>query len=223
MPHKPVLVLASNSPRRSSLLGLGGWMFYVRPVQIDESPRANETPREYVLRLAESKARACAQTARPGEIILGADTTVTLGETILGKPADLAEAFAMLKQLRGKTHQVYTAIAILDTKTNTMVTDVCLTNVPMRNYSDEEIRLYVMSGDPLDKAGAYAIQNESFKPVPELTGCLASVIGLPLCHLSRSLKKLDISSRVNIAAQCQSELKYTCPISARVLAGEEIG
>lgn len=198
-------------------------MFHVRPANVDETPHPAETPRQYVLRLAESKARACAQHARPNEIIVGADTAVVLDGILLGKPADLTEATKMLKQLRGRIHQVYTAIAILEPSSDTLITEVCITNVPMRNYTDDEIHAYVMSGDPLDKAGGYAIQNKSFNPAPEIQGCLASVIGLPLCHLSRALKQLDITPRMDIAAQCQTTLNYACPISARVLSGEEIG
>lgn len=198
-------------------------MFHVRPAHIDETPHPGETPRQYVLRLAESKARACCAQARPNEIIVAADTTVVLDGTILGKPADLIEATRMLQQLRGRTHQVYTALAILDTHTDTLITEVCVTDVPMRDYTDDEIRAYVMTGDPLDKAGGYAIQNKSFNPAPEIQGCLASVIGLPLCHLSRALKRLEITPRTDIAAECQATLHYACPISARVLTGEDIG
>jgi MAF protein len=198
-------------------------MFHVRPADVDESQRPGEAPRDYVLRLAEKKAKACAASARPGEVVVAADTAVVLDGEILGKPASLAEAVEMLRRLRGRSHQVCTAIAVLENETGALLTDLCVTEVNMRAYTEEEIQTYVLSGDPLDKAGAYAIQHDGFRPVENMQGCYASVMGLPLCHLSRTLAKLDISSRTPLAIQCQSALKYNCPIFARVLTGEDIG
>jgi septum formation protein len=220
---KPLLVLASTSPRRRELLALGGWMFHTRPADVDESRRPGEAPGPYVLRLAESKARTCAASAHKDLILLAADTAVSDGETILGKPQDMAEAVAMLRRLRGRTHQVYTGIAVMGMSNGSLITDLCVTDVPMRAYSDEEIEAYVATGDPLDKAGAYAIQNPRFHPVEALSGCFASVMGLPLCHLTRTLRQIDINPRTDISAECQSSLKYTCPISTAVLRGEQIG
>jgi septum formation protein len=218
-----VLVLASNSPRRHELLSLGGWKFHVRPADVDESLLPGETPRGYVLRLAESKARACAMDARAGETIIAADTTVTLDGDILGKPRDTAEAVVMLRQLRGRRHVVCTGYAVQDLDSHTLVTGLCSTDVPMRSYTEAEIHAYALSGDPLDKAGAYAIQHAGFHPVESLSGCYASVMGLPLCHLARSLRSVNISPKRDIPAACQSALQYRCPISSRVLQGEEIG
>ncbi len=218
-----MLVLASNSPRRRELLRLGGWKFDTRPAEVDESLRPGETPDMYVLRLARSKAQMCAETALQDEIILAADTTVADGESILGKPKDPAEAMAMLRSLRGHNHQVQTGIAVLRQSDGTLVTDLCITEVPMRAYRDEEIDAYVASGDPLDKAGAYAIQNAEFHPVERFGGCYASVMGLPLCHLSRSMRKLGIAPTTDIAAECQSALRYACPIFPAVLRGEMVG
>jgi septum formation protein len=219
----PVLVLASNSPRRRELLKLGGWKFDARPAEVDESQRPGEAPGTYVLRLAGSKAHACAKTVLEDEIILAADTTVVDGQAILGKPKDAAEAAEMLRALRGHSHQVYTGLAVLNPVDGNMITDLCVTEVPMRAYGDEEIQAYVASGDPLDKAGAYAIQNTGFHPVEGLCGCYASVMGLPLCHLARSLHKLGILPTTNIAAECQSALEYACPISPAVLRGDMVG
>jgi len=222
-------VLASNSPRRRELLRLGGWKFRTRPAHVDESQQPGEAPGVYVLRLAESKARACARSAQPEEIILAADTAVIHGSAILGKPKDTAEAVQMLKDLRGRTHQVYTGLAMLWQLDGSMVTDLCITDVPMRAYRNDEIEAYVASGDPLDKSGAYAIQNASFHPVESMRGCYASVMGLPLCHLIRSLHKLDLATGTyiapgsDIAAACQSALGYACPISRAVLGGEMVG
>jgi septum formation protein len=221
--NKPLLVLASNSPRRRELLRLGGWTFHTRPADVDESQHPGEAPAEYVLRLAESKVRACARSAHAGEILLAADTTVVDHQAVLGKPEGAAEAAQMLRNLRGHTHQVLTGLAVLRLNDGTLVTDLCVTDVPMRDYGDDEIEAYVLSGDPLDKAGAYAIQNPAFHPVEGLRGCYASVMGLPLCHLTRSLRKLGTVPGTDIAAECQSALGYACPISTAVLGGEMVG
>jgi septum formation protein len=160
------LILASNSPRRRQLLALAGWDFIVSVADVDESPLPNESPADYVIRLAETKARAI--TADADQIILAADTTVVDGSDILGKPRDDAEAIAMLTRLRGRTHQVYTGIALLRVSDGLLLKDLCVTDVPMREYSDEEMRVYVATGDPLDKAGAYAIQHPGFSPVESM-------------------------------------------------------
>jgi MAF protein len=219
----PVLILASNSPRRRELLSLAGWTFSVRPASVDESPRLGEKPGEYVLRLAEAKARACAAGAPAGRIVLAADTTVALDDDLLGKPSDAAEAAEMLRRLRGRAHRVYTGLAALTAPDGEPVTDLCVTEVPMRSYTGAEIDAYVASGDPLDKAGAYAIQHPGFHPVEALAGCYASVMGLPLCHLVRTLARLGIAPSVNVAGRCQSALDYHCPVTAAVLRGEPVG
>jgi MAF protein len=198
-------------------------MFSVSVSNVDESQRTGEPPADYVLRLAEAKARAAVASARPEHIIIGADTAVVDGSRILGKPKDVMEATAMLKLLRGHAHQVYTALAILRMHDGRLLTELCVTNVPMRNYSDEEIDAYVLSGDPLDKAGAYAIQNSRFHPVQAMKGCYASVMGLPLCHLLRVLRKMDVQPDADIPAACQSLLQYPCPVSSAILRGEQIG
>jgi septum formation protein len=221
--NDPVLVLASNSPRRRELLKLGGWTFEARAADVDESQQPGETPEAYVLRLAKSKAHVCAKTSQEHAIILAADTTVVDGQDILGKPKDPAEAVAMLQRLRGHSHQVLTGLALLGRRDGKPVTDLCCTQVPMRDYGDDEIKRYVASGDPLDKAGAYAIQNPAFHPVESLEGCYASVMGLPLCHLTRSLRSLGLAPHTDIAAECQSALGYACPIFPAVLRGEMVG
>lgn len=229
---RPSLVLASNSPRRRELLALVGWKFSIHPAEVDESQLSGETPSDYVLRLAERKARACVVSSKnsgameAGEdlIILAADTAVVVErKAILGKPKDAGEAFEMLRQLRGRTHQVHTAIAVVRLSDGNLGRDLCVTNVPMRSYGDEEIDTYVASGDPLDKAGAYAIQNSGFHPVETMSGCYASVMGLPLCHLTRTLRQIEIKPRMDISAECQACLSYKCPITASVLRGEQVG
>jgi len=216
-------LLASNSPRRRQLISLGGWMFTVMVSNADETQRASESPADYVLRLAEAKARAVAEQAHPEHIVIGSDTSVVDGSDILGKPADVVEAEQMLKRLRGHTHQVYTGIAALRVRDGKLVTDLCVTDVPMRNYSDEEIEAYIQTGDPLDKAGAYAIQHPRFQPVEKLSGCFASVMGLPLCHLVRTLRQLDLPPAADVPTSCQTYLDYQCPVSRAILRGENVG
>ena len=229
--REPYLVLASNSPRRRELLALGGWIVNTLPAEVDESQHPGETPGAYVLRLAESKARTCvvsqknkgAISAHENVIVLAADTAVVEGKTVLGKPKDMAEAVEMLRRLRSHTHQVYTGITVMRMPEGNLGTDLCVTDVPMRAYSNEEIDTYVATGDPLDKAGAYAIQHSRFHPVERMSGCYASVMGLPLCHLTRTLRQFDIAPKTDISAECQSSLKYACQISAAVLRGEQVG
>ena len=217
------MLLASNSPRRRQLIALGKWNVSLSVSDVDEGQSAGESPSEYVLRLAEAKARAAIPNAGPEQVIIGADTAVIHGGRILGKPGDSAEAIEMLKELRGHTHQVYTALAILQKHDERLIADLCVTDVPMRNYTDEEIDAYVLSGDPLDKAGAYGIQHPSFHPVESMSGCYASVMGLPMCHLLRALRQLGITSVADVPAACQTLLQYACPVSRAILHGEQVG
>ena len=209
------LILASNSPRRKQLLALTGLNFIVSVADVDESQHENESPADYVLRLAEKKARAI--NADADSVILASDTTVVDGSNILGKPKDDAEAVQMLTQLRGRTHQVYTGAALLRVSDNLLLTELGVTDVPMRNYSNEEIRAYVATGDPLDKAGSYAIQHPEFSPVASMAGCYASVMGLPLCHVTRMLRKMDIQPNTDVPLQCQKLLEYDCPVYESIL------
>lgn len=217
---KSLLVLASNSPRRRQLLSLTGWQFTVSAANVDESQLANESPADYVLRLAETKARAMASGADAHQIILAADTTVVDGKDILGKPSDSAEAVAMLKRLRGHAHQVYTGIALFRPGDGLLFKDLCVTDVPMRDYSDQEIDTYVQTGDPLDKAGAYAIQHPEFHPVTTMDGCFASVMGLPVCHVIRLMRMMDIQPVSDFFLSCETLLEYQCPVSTAILSGE---
>ena len=219
----PPLLLASNSPRRRQLLALGGWAFAVDVSNSDESLRAGEAPDAYVRRLAEAKARAVTGRAGPDQIIIGADTSVVIDSEILGKPADTQEAGAMLRRLRGRTHRVYTGIAALRIADGNLLTAVCVTDVPMRSYTEDEIEAYIRTGDPLDKAGAYGIQNPDFQPVAHMEGCYASVMGLPLCHLTVLLGRLGIHARSDVPGECQSALHYKCPIFRSILDEEKKG
>ena len=217
MNQPALLVLASNSPRRRELLALGGWQFERDVADINEDVRPGEEPAAYVERLAREKASTILPRRQPGQVIIGSDTTVVLDGEILGKPADAAEARAMLTRLRGREHQVYTGIAILRVSDQTLLSDVCLTQVPMRNYTDTEMDAYIASGDPLDKAGAYGIQNPQFQPVINMQGCYASVMGLPLCHLTVLLRQFEIHPQAEIAQNCQASLRYNCPITRSIL------
>ena len=220
MANEIILLLASNSPRRKQLLALGNWKFNIVVSDVDESQLAGETPKEYVLRLAQAKALAVAKKADPDNIIIGSDTAVINGDEILGKPKDEEDAERMLKQLRGHTHQVYTGVAVHRIRDGKMLTEVCITDVPMRAYSDDEIKAYVQTGDPLDKAGAYAIQHPDFQPVESMSGCYASVMGLPMCHVVRTLQKLNVHSLADVPMACQTLLNYQCPVSDAILHGE---
>jgi len=217
--EKPTLILASNSPRRRQLLALAGWTFNVSAADVDESQLPNESPADYVLRLAEKKARAVKADA--DQIILAADTAVVDGPDILGKPKDNADAVAMLTRLRGHTHQVYSGIALLRLSDGLMLKDLCITDVPMRDYTDDEIHAYVATGDPLDKAGAYAIQHPQFSPVARMDGCYASVMGLPMCHVILQLRKMNIQRNTDFFAGCETLLEYQCPVSDLILKGKE--
>ena len=223
MNEGPVILLASNSPRRRELIAFGNWTFRASAPDVDENQRTGESPANYVLRLAEAKARASLANAGQTLVIVAADTAVVFDGTIHGKPRDAADAVHMLKRLRAHTHQVYTGLAALKTSTRQLLTDLCVTDVPMRNYTDAAIETYVQTGDPLDKAGAYAIQHLQFKPVESMSGCYASVMGLPMCHLVRLLARMDISPNANVPANCQTTYHYSCPVSSAILRGEQVG
>jgi MAF protein len=218
---KGPLILASNSPRRRSLLALGGWRFQVQAADVDESILEGESAVGYVLRLAQSKAAAVAKNFNQREVVLASDTTVVDGGEILGKPDGPDQAATMLRQLRAHTHQVHTAITLYCVSDGAQYSEVCTTDVPMRAYSDAEIAAYVASGDPLDKAGAYAIQNRDFRPVENLSGCFASVMGLPLCHVTRLLRQVGMPPPTgDVAAACQADLAYACDVYTLYLGSD---
>ena len=214
--------LASNSPRRHEMISWLGWSFRAAASNIDEAALPQEKPLEHVKRLALTKAQAEIKAAQSGDFILAADTIVVRDDDILGKPADAQQAIEILKSLRGRQHQVVTAITVRQVD-GSLLRDICVTNVTMRDYSDAEIEAYVASGDPMDKAGAYAIQSPGFHPAVDFCGCFASVMGLPLCHLERTLRKFPAYQKTDMATICQKNLKYKCPITERVMSGVNIG
>jgi predicted house-cleaning NTP pyrophosphatase (Maf/HAM1 superfamily) len=124
----------------------------------------------------------------------------------------------MLRRLRGRAHQVYTALSLLDTASGQIETEVATTNVPMRRYSDAEIDAYIATGDPFDKAGGYAIQHRGFQPVAQLSGCFSNVVGLPLCHLLRALRQFDVVPVPDVPLACQQHHAYDCDVTDDILA-----
>ena len=212
------IVLASGSPRRRELLALGGWEYTVMPADVDESPLVGEAPQDYVLRIATDKAKTISAQVGESVLVIAADTTVVDDGEILGKPTDRADAQAMLKRLRGGMHQVYTGLAVA--WNNELHTELANTDVPMRDFSDAEMLAYIETGDPFDKAGAYAIQHAGFHPVEDMQTCYANVVGLPLCHLTRLLVKIGVEPKNNVPIACQAHLAYDCPVHEQVLKGK---
>jgi septum formation protein len=182
----PEIILASQSPRRLTLLTDLGLPITVMPSAVDETSLHGEQPDALAQRLALDKARAIALNS-PGTLVIAADTLVVLDGKVLGKPRTAEDAMSMLMRLRNRRHTVYTGLVLLHPDGEQECIQLATTAVLMRNYSELEMRAYVNSGDPLDKAGAYAIQSETFYPVQRLDGCYANVVGLPLCHLYRAM------------------------------------
>ncbi len=195
------IILASTSPRRSGLLRQIGMPFEVTPPDVDESQYSFEAdPAGTAERLALAKARSAAD--RPDVrgrncLVLGADTVVLFEGRILGKPEDAADACAMLRKLTGRSHRVLTGFALLDAGTNRSVTGHEWTTVCMRDCTDEEIRAYVDTGEPLDKAGSYGAHALGAGLITRIEGCFYNVIGLPLARLLVTLKDFDGSAPVD--------------------------
>ena len=182
------IILASTSPRRRELLSKMGLAYTLRPCPTDEGVEA--PPREAVAILAERKARAAAQGLDQG-LVLGADTLVSLDGKALGKPRDAREAAEMLAALSGRAHQVFTGVCLLDAATGRCQLAVEDTNVRFRALSGAEIAAYVQTGEPMDKAGAYAIQGGAGKFVEALEGSFENVMGLPIQRLREMLSKME--------------------------------
>lgn len=184
------LILASASPRRRELLAGLGLRFTVRAAEIDETPRPDEAPDVYVLRLAREKARTA---ARPGELVLAADTSVVIEGEILGKPRDDADAARMLRLLSGREHEVLTGVAVVETAGSgegRVASGVDRTAVRMAPLTAEEIAWYVATGEPRDKAGAYAIQGLGSLWIDAVSGNYSNVVGLPIPRVCRLFAEL---------------------------------
>ncbi len=181
-----MIVLASRSPRRAELLQSAGFHFVVRPADIDETPRRGERAADYAVRLAEEKNLAV--EARPGEIVLAADTVVVLGSEIMGKPADADDARRMLAALSGRKHEVITGISLR--AGNRMLSDSAFTAVWFAPMTRAEIDGYVASGEPMDKAGGYGIQGIASRFIERIEGSYTNVVGLPVALVYRRLAEL---------------------------------
>jgi len=182
----PKLILASGSPRRAEILTSVGWEFTKHVADIDESERVGESPVDYVLRLAREKAAAVAVNY-PNEIVLGADTTVVIDDQILAKPVDLDDARRMLSLLAGNWHEVLTGIAVV--QNGETRSDIQSTRVKFAPMSDAEINFLAERGDPLDKAGAYAVQAQAALFIEGLEGDYWNVVGLPISLVYKLMQK----------------------------------
>jgi septum formation protein len=216
------LLLASVSPRRSELMAMGGWQFDVLSAGIDEDILPAEKAHSYVVRMAESKARAVAKLAPHHSLVIGADTTVVSPDgEILAKPQNETEALEMLHCLRGLVHQVLTGVVVMQAGNVIIDQDVCVTNVQMRSYTEVEMQDYIASGDPFDKAGGYAIQDEKFDPVKAIDGCFANVVGLPVCSLARLLQKHGVEPTYQLPANNDPSQFNNCPICQQLTRGRK--
>jgi MAF protein len=192
-----------------------GLEFTALATDIDETPRPNEAPDALAVRLAEAKAQAAARAVdRRSSLILASDTVVALDDELLGKPVDGDDARRMLQRLRGRTHVVHTAVSALAHPDGAMGTRLNTSLITMRAYSDAEIDAYIATGDPMDKAGAYAIQHPDFAPVAALDGCFAGVMGFPLGDVCELLAIWGIDVQAAIATVCRRHGSQTCCYAA---------
>jgi nucleoside triphosphate pyrophosphatase len=182
------LILASSSPRRQELLRNAGFEFEVRSSSIREEPRPGETPEAFVRRMAAEKALEVAARSPAATLVLGADTVVVMDREILGKPRNPEEAARMLRQLSGRSHQVLTGVCLVKAPDSIEARGESDTRVWFRPLEDAEIRDYVASGEPLDKAGAYGIQGRASRFVTRIEGCYFNVVGLPVALVDQMLR-----------------------------------
>jgi septum formation protein len=197
-----MLVLASASPRRQELLRNAGISFVVEPAHVDETPLPGELPAECAKRLAREKAVAVSRK-RPHDVVLGADTIVVIDGAILGKPVNADDAARMLRLLSGRVHQVFTGVCVVrpnvsaqarkraKTSSDQLKTASETTRVTMTFLSDDEIQAYVATGEPMDKAGAYAIQGMASRWIPRIEGDYSNVVGLPVSLVYRMLREAN--------------------------------
>jgi septum formation protein len=197
------VLLASASPRRRELMARLGLPYRSAAADVDETPAPGETARALALRLARSKALALA-AGRPGALVVAADTVVSRGRTLFGKPDDGEEARRMLRALAGRLHRVTTGVALVrDGRTRSAALS---TRVWLRDWDEATIASYVATGDPLDKAGAYAIQNERFRPVGRLEGCTCNVVGFPVGLVAALLERVGAPPPRPAAEACPYRL-----------------
>ena len=217
MASGPPIILASASPRRQYLLSALGVSFQVIVADIDETPLPKESPAEMARRLSLAKAQKVAQSA-PESIVIAADTLVAVDSQVLGKPPDADQAFAMLDVLRGRAHSVFSGLAFVRNLSGQAIVQVVETGVVMRAYTDQEMWNYINSGDPMDKAGAYAIQHGVFDPVDRITQCYTNVMGLPMCHVVKTLLEWQVETCLDPLAACPYAVDHgRCPWAADIL------
>lgn len=187
------IILASASPRRRELLSNLGMVFDIFPADIEETIDPFLDPADLVKDLAWQKANHIVNKVDSPAIIIGSDTTVVIDNKILGKPADFNEAFDMLSTLSGRTHKVFTGICVIEIPQNKTITDYESTEVTFKKLSPEEIKNYISTGEPMDKAGSYGIQAIGSTLVVSVNGCYNNIVGLPVYKLSEILKQFDVN------------------------------
>jgi septum formation protein len=188
------LVLASASPRRQELIRTYGIPVRILVSDVDESTPADWSPEHVVEQLALRKARAVLADVEENEIVVGSDTIVVLNGAILGKPKDVEDAIRMVTALQGTTHEVYSGVACIDKATGQALVDYRRTSITMAPLTDEQVRRYVATGEPMDKAGGYGIQGKAAEFVTEMVGDYFSVVGLPVAALAQLLQQLGVKS-----------------------------
>ena len=186
------LILASQSPRRKHILKQLGVKFEVSENTFTETGHEKGSPQKHVLENALGKARSVAAHYK-NALVIGADTVVVFNRKVLGKPKDMRESVSFLQMLQGNTHVVYTGLALIDTKKNKELTDYVKTNVTMRTLTDNELKAYLALINPLDKAGAYAIQGPGSIIVKKIDGCYYNVVGFPIAKLEDMMLSLGTS------------------------------
>ena len=205
------LVLASGSPRRRELLGELGLEFEVMPSNAPEDPLDGEKPEDMVRRLSRDKAMTVAGPMYEG-LVIGADSTVVLDGRSIGKPEDEGDARRMLQELRGTQHNVVTGLTVVNAATGQSLTDHMTADVTMRDFTDEEMEQSIASGTPMDKAGAYAVQDQMFRPATLMDGCYTNVVGLPLCRLLEMLAELGFLPPEGLSPSPGSQCLGHCPL-----------
>ena len=209
MQDKPALILASGSPRRRDLIGRLGLPYVCRVSGLDEDLAAASEPSLLAARLARMKAREVA-SGEPRNLVIGCDTLVCLDGRILGKPSDRRDARKMLRALRGRTHDVITAVAVVESESGREETAVVTSQVRMHRFRESVLSRYLDSGDSLDKAGAYGIQTAGAELVESFSGCFFNIVGLPLCELARLLARFGMVSDADPSA-CVLPDGRNCP------------
>ena len=205
------IILASGSQRRREIIGALDAAVEIVPSGIGErSASPDEQAEDYVASIAASKARAVTSFRHSSELVIGADTSVVLDELVLGKPEDEAEAWAMLTALRGRQHRVITAVNV--SCDGIRASSVTSSDVAMREYSDAEMEAFIESGEPFDKAGGYAIQDESFAPVSKFSGCYLNVVGFPLCEVTRLMSEVGMDVGLQPEWRAPERCPNDCPV-----------